>query len=211
MNFPAVLATLSDLPDTFKRQGPPYTQFIDSLADSLALYTLGADATFAQATSFVNAIDGWMDIWGLLFGIPRDINEANALYRTAIQSTVLAWVGTVPALQAWMNLFAPGGVVVENTGGVGYVLLFSGATTLAQIQSFLRLFNRIRPAGVPFQIQQAGLGLYLGTEEYLGDGRVVGNYLTSLASSVPFGLPPSTPNAVPLLADLLLVAPILNT
>lgn len=210
MDFPSVMATLLDLPDTFRQQGPPYTQFIDSLAASLSLYTLGNDATFSQVTAFSNAIDGWLDIWGLLFGIPRDQNEANALYRLAIQSTVLAWVGTVPAIQAWMNLFAPGGFVVENTGGVGYVLLFSGGTTLVQIQAFLRLFNRIRPNGVPFQIQQAGLGLYLGTEEYLGDGRVVGNYLTSLNSSVAFSLSASTPNAAPLLSDFLLNAPILN-
>ncbi len=211
MDFPSVLAVLNDLPDTFRRQGPPYTQFIDSLGASLALYTLGADATFNQVSAFSQAIDGWIDIWGLLFGIPRDINEANATYITAIQNTVAAWVGTLPAVQAWMNIFAPGGTVLENIGAVGYVLSFPGTTTFAQIAAFLRLFNRIRPNGVPFQVTQAGLGLYIGTEEFLGDGRVVGNYLTSLSTSVGLILSPSTPNAVPLVASLILEAPILNT
>jgi hypothetical protein len=207
--MPAVLATLNDLPNTFKRDGPPYTQFIDSLASSLALYTVGVDATFGQATAFENAVDGWLDIWGLLFGIPRDQNQANTTYQTHIKSIMNAWVGTVPAVQAWMDLFAPGGNVVENTSG-GYVLLFSGSTTLVQIQSFLRLFNRIRPNGVPFQIEQAGLGLYLGTEEFLGDGRVVGNYLTALSTAVGALISATTSNAVPLLADLLLNDPTIN-
>ena len=209
MDMQSVLATLNDLPSTFKRNGPPYTQFVDSLASALALYTIGADATFSQATVFDNAVDGWLDIWGLLFGIPRDQNQANATFQLHIKSVMNAWVGTVPAVQAWMDLFAPGGNVVENQSG-GYVLLFSGATPLTQIQSFLRLFNRIRPNGVPFQIEQSGLGLYLGTEEFLGDGRVVGNYLTALSSVVAALVPVSTANAVPLLADLLLSDPTIN-
>lgn len=209
MDFPAVSATLNDLPDTFKRQGPPYTQLIDSLASTLALYTLGADATMGQVASFSNAIDGWIDIWGLLFGVPRDQNQSNAAYKIAIQSILSAWVATVPALQTWMNLFAPGGTVVENTGS-GYTLQFSGATTLAQIQAFLRLFNRIRPVGMPFQITQAGLGLYLNTEEFTGDGRVVGNYLTSLSTSVGLLLGPSTSNNVPLLATLIVTDPTIS-
>jgi hypothetical protein len=210
MDFPAVLATLNALPDTFKRQGPPYTQLIDSLASSLSLYTLGADATMGQVANFNNAIDGWIDIWGLLFGIPRGQNQSNAAYKIAIQSILSAWVGTVPAIQAWMNLFVPGGTVTENSSGSGYTLQFSGTTTLAQIQAFLTLFNRIRPVGVSFQITQAGLGLYLGTEEFTGDGRVVGNYLTSLSTSVGLLLGPSTPNSVPLLATLIVTDPTIS-
>lgn len=208
MDFPAIEATLNDLPDTFKRTGAPYTQLIDSIASALALYTVSSDATFGQVTAFSSAVNGWLDIWGLLFGVPRDQNQADSVYQTYIQSVLNAWVGTVPAIQRWMNMFAPGGTVIENSPG--YILSFPGVTTLAQIQSFLRLFNRIRPNGVPFQIQQAGLGLYLGTEEFLGDGRVVGNYLTSLSSSVGLLLSASTPNAVPLLADVLVNDPTLN-
>lgn len=210
MDMLAVIATLNDIPDTFRRQGPPYTQFIDSLAEALSLYTLGSDATFDQATSFSSATDSWIDIWGLLFGVPRAQNGDNATYKAYIQALITAWVGTVPAIQTWMNLFAPGGTVVENISSPGYALSFSGVTSLAQIQAFLRLFNRIRPAGVPFQIQQAGLGLYLGTEEFTSDGRVVGNYLTSLSSSVPLALAASTPNATPLLPTLLVTDPTVN-
>jgi hypothetical protein len=210
LDFPSVLATLNDLPSTFKREGPPYTQLIDSLASSLSLYTIGSDATFGQVTDFDAALDGWIDIWGLLFGTPRDQNQSNAAYKNAIQSILAAWVGTVPAIQAWMNLFAPGGTVVENSSGTGYTLQFSGGTTLAQIQAFLRLFNRIRPVGMTFQITQAGLGLYLGTEEFTADGRVVGNYLTSLSSPVGLILGSSTPNSVPLLATLIITDPTIS-
>jgi hypothetical protein len=209
MDMPSVLATLNDLPSTFKRNGPPYTQFVDSVASGLSLYTLGADATFTQVAAFDNAVDGWLDIWGLLFGVPRDQNQANATYQTYIKNLMNAWVGTIPAVQNWMDLFAPGGTVVENTGG-GYVILFPGSTTTAQIQSFLRLFNHIRPNGVPFQIEQAGLGLYPGTEEFLGDGRVVGNYLTALSTAVNLLVSATTSNATPLLSDLLLSDPTLN-
>jgi|SRR5579859_38660 len=209
MDFASILATLNDLPNTFKREGPPYTQIINSMASALSLYTQGADATFDQVADFDSALDSWIDIWGLLFGIPRDQNQSNAAYKNAIQSILSAWVGTVPAIQAWMNLFAPGGTVIENTG-VGYTLSFSGATTLAQIQAFLRLFNRIRPNGVPFQVNQAGLGLYIGTEEYTGDGRVVGNYLTSLSTPVGVSLSGLTPNAIPLLPTLIITDPTIS-
>ena len=209
IDFPAVIATLDDLPDTFKRVGPPYTQIIDSLASALSLYTLGSDATFGQVASFADTVDDWIDIWGLLFGIPRDQNEANAAYKAHIQKVMTAWVGTVPAIQAWMDLFAPGGTVLESQGG-GYIMSFTGVTSLTQIAAFLRLFNRIRPNGVPFQVQQAGLGLYLNTEEFTADGRVVGNYLTSLSSAIALALGASTPNAVPLLATILIEDPTVN-
>jgi len=210
VDIAAILATLNDLPSTFKRDGAPYTQFVDSLATALSLYTLGADTTFGQIANFEDALDDWIDIWGLLFGVSRGQNESNATYKANIENVLLAWMCTLPAVQVWMNLFAPGGIVEEKDPGPGYILRFSGAVTLARIQQFLLLFNRIRPNGVPFQIEQAGLGLYLGTEEFTGDGRVVGNYLSSLTTPVALVLPASTPNAVPLLDTRLLTDPTLN-
>jgi hypothetical protein len=203
MDFLSVLAQLNDLPDTFKRQGPPYTQLMDSIAAALSLYTVGSDATFNQVAAFNNAVDGWLDVWGLLFDVPRNPNEADAIYRTRVQRIVLAQVGTLPAIQAWLNFYAPGGTVIENPNGFGYILSFPGTVTLAQIQQFLNSFNRIRPVGVPFGVTQAGLGVYLGTVEYLGDGRVSGNYLSILAQNVSVLLNASTGNATPLLPTLL--------
>ena len=67
-----------------------------------------------------------------------------------IQRTVLAWVGTLPALKAWVNFYAPGGSVFENPSGLGYTITLPAAMTAAQVQAFLLSLNRIRPAGVPF-------------------------------------------------------------
>lgn len=98
MNFQAVLAQLNDLPATFRPNGNPYAQFINALASAQSLFTVGADATMAQAASFNGAIDGWIDVWGLLFGVPRNQTEGNIPYATRIAETVLAWVGTLPAI-----------------------------------------------------------------------------------------------------------------
>ncbi len=210
MDMPAVEAQLNDLPSTFKRPTAWYTQFIDAASSALALYTEGEDATFGQVTSFGAALNGWLDIWGLLFGVPRNANESDTGYEIRIQQIVGAWVATVPAVQQWINFYAPGAIVTENTGSPGYVILFPGSTTLAQIGVFLSSFNRIRPIGVPFALDQAAIGVYLGTDEFLSDGRVAGNYLTSIGSRVPISLPASTPNSVPLLPTLLLQDPTLN-
>lgn len=211
MDFPAVLATLDDLPSTFKRSTGWYPQLMDSIASSLALYTNEAQATLDQVQDFAFATSGWLDVWGLLFGIPRLAGEADAAYQPRIQNTVLAWVATVPAIQFWVNLYIPGSFVLENLPGYGYTISFPGNVTLAQIQVFLNSFNRIRPVGVSFSLQQAGLGLYFGTEEFLGDGMVVGNYLTALSTPIKLSLGASTPNSTPLLPALLLTDPSINS
>lgn len=210
VDFPAVEAQLNDLPSTFTRPAGWYPQLIDAIASSLSLYTQGEDAELTQIATFGNAVNGWLDIWGLLFGIPRNANEADQAYEIRIQRLISAWVATVPAVQTWMNFYAVGGSVTENVPGPGYTLLFPGSVTIAQIQDFLTSFNRIRPIGVPFLLEQAGLGLYLGTDEFLGDGRVAGNYLTALGTPVFLSMAASTPNAVPLLPTLLLTDPTLN-
>ena len=132
MDQPAVLAQLNDLPATFRPNGNPYGQLVGSVAGALSLFTTGADATMAQVLSFGGAVDGWVDVWGLLFGIPRDANEGNIPYALRVAETVTAWVGTVPAIQAWLNLFAPGGTVKENAAGLGYVVTLPTGTTAAQ-------------------------------------------------------------------------------
>ena len=68
----------------------------------LRTLTGGADATMQQVTTFDGAMDGWIDVWGLLFGVPRNDNEGNAPYAVRVAETVLAWVGTGPAIAAWI-------------------------------------------------------------------------------------------------------------
>ena len=210
MDFPAVEAQLNDLPNTFKRNGPPYTQLIDSFAAGLTLFTLGADATAMQVALFGFALDGWLDVWGLLFNIPRNQNEANAIYGTRIARTVLAWVGTVPAIQAWMNFYTPGGVITENFPNVGYTMTFPSSVPLAVINSFLITLNRIRPAGVPFIVLIGSSGLFLGTEEFTGQGQVAGSYLTIGTTRLFPNLNATTLSFEPILPTLYLVDPTLN-
>lgn len=209
MNVTSVLAQLNDLPTTFRRYGAPYTQVVDTLANTLALYTNGVDSTVAQLTYSV-ATDGWLDVWGLIFDAPRNINEGDIPYRLRVSNTVLAWVGTLPALQVWLGLFAPGGTIAEASPGPGCAITLSAAMTTAQITAFLSTLARIRPAGVPFTVNAVSAGAFLGTLDFLGVGMLPGAYLSSGTSPVtlPFGA--STNNAVPTLPGLYFVDPTLN-
>lgn len=209
MDFKAVLGILNDLPPTFKRPNPPYIQLMDSQASALAFWTLGTDG-LVQQVSFASAVDGWLDCWGLLMGIRRVANEGNGPYATRLNETVLAWVGTLPAIQRWLNLFAPGGTVVENASGLGYAITLPAGMTAIQIAAFLSGLNRIRPAGVPFTLQQQADGLYLGTDVFYGGGMVAGSYLVSGAIPVNSFLGAVTDSAQPLLPTLLLTDPTIN-
>lgn len=210
MDFPTVLARLNDLPNTFKRNGPPYTLLMDSIAWQLTMFTLAADATSQQVIAFGAALDGWLDVWGLLWGAPRQQNEANANYALRISRTVLAWVGTLPAIQIWLNFYAPGGTVAENPSGFGYAIIFPSSMTLATINMFLASFNKIRPAGVPFAAFQALGGITLGTDIFLDTGAPKGAYLSSVLNQIPLPLSSSTPNTVPILPTLYFSDPTLN-
>lgn len=210
MDYPSVLARLNDLPRTFKREGPPYTLLIDSIGWQLAMFTLASDATSQQVLAFGPALDSWLDVWGLLWGVPRQQNEANSSYATRIARTVLAWVGTLPAIQAWLNFYAPGGTVTENLPGVGYVITFPSNMTLAQIITFLLSFNRIRPAGMPFSVAQAIGGITLGTDIFLATGAPKGAYLSSALNSLSLPIGPVTNNTSPLLPSTYFSDPTLN-
>ena len=210
MDFSSVQAILNDLPPTFTRPGAPYTQLVDAETGALVAYTLGADGMAAQAASFANAQDGWLDVWGLIAGVPRQDGEANAPYATRIGETLLAWVGTLPALQQWLDLFAPGGQVAENLTGLGYSVTLPGSMTAAQAAAFIATLNRVRPAGVPFSLNGGNNGLFLGTVNFLGEGRTQGAYLSTGASAAAPDLSPMTNNAAPLLPTLYLTDPSLN-
>lgn len=210
MDFPADEAQLNDLPSTFTRPTPWYTQLIDSISVELSQFTLGEDATFTQVSSYGLAVDGWLDLWGLLWGVPRNNGEANSTYATRVQRTVLAWVGTLPGMQAWVNFYAPGGSVTENSNGFGYLLVLPSSMTLVQIMAFLHSFNRIRPAGVPFTLFQSGSGPFLGTTEHLGQGILVGAYLPSGANGTTPPIGSGTPNAAPLIPTLYMSDPTIN-
>lgn len=206
MNFADIAGILGDLPTTFTRVGHPYDQFIDSVTTALARYTTTADGVQTQIATFPGAVDGWLDTWGLLWSLPRQVNEANSAYATRIQETVLAWMGTLPAIQTWLSLFASGGTVQENTG-LGYNINLPAALTPSQVLNFLVSLNRIRPAGVPFTVNQIGVGTYLGTIDFLGDGAMVGDYFALGTQSLALPLGATQLSALPLLPLLFLTDP----
>ena len=210
MDFLSVLSRLNALPSTFRRNSAPYTQIMDSLAWGVSLFTDTSDSTLSQVQTYANAVDGWLDVWGLLFGVPRNEDESNAVYSERIRATVQAWVGTLPAIEFWVNAYASGGVVVENANGLGYAITLPPTMTAAQVREFLFSLNRIRPLGVPFSVTQVGSGLFLGTDAFLGMGSLAGAYLTGGTVPVPLPLNATTRNSVPLLPTLLLTDPTLN-
>lgn len=210
MNFAAIAGVLNDLPGPFKRPGAPYTQLIDAGTGALLPFAAGADGMVAQGQSLSNAQDGWLDVWGLIAGVPRNPAEANAPYRARIAETLLAWVGTPAAVQTWLNLFAPGGTMTENDPGPGYTITLPSGMPAAQISAFVVTLARIRPAGVPFVVNGTVNGLFLGTVNFLGEGRVQGAYLSNGGGALPLGLSAMTNSAAPLLPTLYLSDPSLN-
>lgn len=210
MNYAAVLRQLNDLPSTYLRAGNPFGQVQESQASAAARLTNASDALLAQ-TEIDTASDGWLDVWGLLFNISRLSDESDYNYRIRILATIMAWVGTIPALNAWIVLMTgKAGSVTENTPNVGYVIHLPAGISTAQIRAFAQTLGYVRPAGVPFTIVSETGGLYLDTDVFLDGRRSWGNYLADGATPVDLGLSPVTNNATPLLPDLLLVDPTLN-
>lgn len=211
MIFDQILAQLNDLPTTFRRTGLAYGQLTDALANGLDGYTEAADATFAQIDTFDNAVWGWLDVWGLLLNIPRYDNESDILYKPRIRNTLLAWVGTLPALQMWGLLFFGQPVQVnERLPNFGYDIIVPPGVPLENIQQFIASIKRIRPAGIPFTVAEQVGSLYLDTINYFDDGEVVGDYLDDGAKNIDLGNGVITGNALPLLPDIYFNDPTMN-
>ena len=225
MQFLDALATLLDLPQPFLRpQNQWFAQLMDSFAMQISLETSGNDGIGTQVLTFPAAMDvntrqvtltgsgaqdGWIDIIGLLVNLPRNQGEGNNPYAIRIVQTLLAWVGTVPAVEAWINIFAPGGSVSENSSGLGYTIALPSSMSPSQVAAFLASFNWIRPDGVPFVVTQGTGALYVGTVEFLGGGMVMGSYLSS-GSAGALALGAVTLSTQPLIPTLMFTDPILN-
>lgn len=211
MDFTTVENQLNDLPRTFKRPDQTYLQVVDSFALALYLFTQASDGT-SQQLQFPGAQYGWLDVWGLLFGIPRFSNEADQVYAARIAFQVLAGGGPAQQIVNWIQIVYRITVsVVENLPAVGYSIIFPGGVTTAQIQTILAALGYTRPAGVPItSVFSYGAGTILDTINFMNAPDVVGAYLTGGATAVPFSVPATTNNAVPLLPSLFLTDPSLN-
>jgi hypothetical protein len=201
---------ITDLPATFTRPGTPYTDLVDSLNAGMANFTNASDSTLAQ--TFASAQFGWLDVWGAIFSIERNANESDGAYRARITFTLLAWVGTVPSLEQWgTQMLNTTIAVTENVGTVGYNITFPASLTTTQINLFLASMVRVRPAGVPFTVAQAQIGLFLDTINYLDEYAVVGGYLSEGAIAATLDISALTNSTQPLLPEYYFADPTLNT
>ena len=207
MDFQQVQSQLNDLPSTFTRSGAPWTQYIDAISAALNRLTIGGDGVSAQLT-FPNAQYGWIDVWGLMFGIQRNPNEANATYMGRISLVAVPEVGTPNGIAHYIEVAYGIAASVVESFAPGYAIQLSDNNiTLAQITNILQNLSVIRPAGVPFQLY-LGIGTYLDTVNYLDAPRIIGAYLNG---ALPPGISAGTPNSQPLLPTLFLTDPTLNT
>jgi hypothetical protein len=214
VDFSLVEAQLNDLPTTFKREGAPYTQWVDAEAAELTRYTSTADEILAQVQNFNNARYGWLDFWGLLFGgIARMLGEADARYAQLISYTVTAGAGPGVAIAKWIQVvWGLTATVTENLPGIGYTISFAESLTDDQIAMVLGSLGRIRPAGVPITASSSTrVGTYLNTINFAGGApSMTGAYFGGVVFAGVSGVAASTNNAVPLLPDLYLIDPALQ-
>ena len=210
MDFATVQKILLDLPRTFLRPGAPFTQLIDSFTAGAALYTNAADGISLQ-TDFTQVQGGWLDFWGLLFGVPRESYEADSSYRNRIVFTVTSGNGTVLGIQLWVLIVWKVIAQVTERSPVGYNIVFPATVTLAQIEQIIASIAKVRPAGVPFGVFQQGVGTFLQTINFLNAPRVTGAFLSGGSGAAQaITIPAATNNAQPLIPDLYLTDPTLN-
>lgn len=210
MNFQQIQSQLNDLPSTFTRPGHPYDQLIDAMTAGLFVGAAGDDGTIAEASSFTAAQFGWLDVWGLLFNIPRNNNEPDTAYRARIAYQVTAGAGPPVAIANWLKqVWGLVVTVLEALPAVGYTIQFSTLLTPAQLSTVLLSLAKVRPAGVPFSVLSPSDGLYLNTINFMDGANVTGAYLTG-ATPIALGIGPATNNTPPSLPTLLLTDPTLN-
>lgn len=210
MDFVQVESVLNDLPPPFKRDDATYSNVIDAITVSLARYTTAGDAITRQL-NFTTAQYGWLDLWGLLFGQPRRVNESDVTYIRRVGYTLTAGAGPPVAIANWV--FAAWGLTVlieEDFPNVGWNITFPATVTPEQAQIILNSLVQIRPAGVPFHAFLSNIGTYLDTINYLNAARVTGAYLGGLPTPLALDVADATNNSIPLFPDLLLTDPTLN-
>lgn len=207
-----VLAQLLDLPSTFTRPGEVFRWLYNSLAAGESQYTLASDGIAAELYQ-PSALGPWLSTWGEILGIPRLPGESDLAFSNRIQNTLEVAVGTLAAVQAWTSYFldTPLVSVTEAAPGqVGYTISIPAGYPAQTIANWITTLDRVRPAGVPFNLAEIAGPLMLGTYSYIGGSGFAGSYLGNGAVTVPLSIPASTTNARPLVGTTLLTDPNLN-
>lgn len=208
MLFSVIQERLGDLPASFLRSGDVFAAWQLSQALQLLEYCQGADGLVPQSY-FGSADYGWLDVWGELFGIPRNNNEANSVYQARITSTLMSPVGTVYAIQAYSTAYFGSTVTVtENLPAAGYTISLPAAAM--NRNTYLINLQKIRPAGVPFSFVQSLESFYFNTFSYFNGQYDGAFYYGGSNSTLSITIPEPIDNEQPLLPDILITDPILN-
>lgn len=210
MQFADVKARLDDLPLTFTRPGPGFQTFDRSQTAALFRYTNASDGVLNQL-DFRQAVGPWLDAWGKLFVIPRNINESDDAYQNRIVMTLLAGRCTPNAILIYLQTLGITATLQEDFVHAAFHIQFTTPLTTAGFAALAQNLGNVRPAGVPFlpfEVLQGGL--YVGTIDFLDAPKVTGAYLDSPLKSFTPTIATSTNNSVPLLPTLFLSDPTLN-
>lgn len=209
LNEAQVVDQLNQLPRTFWKPGQTYQNLIASIASGLDSFTGPANALVSQAT-LTTARYKWLDLWGLLFSVPRLPSETDTQYLNHILSILNEGNTTPVRIESYIeNIYNLTVTLTENFPNVGYTLTFEGSS--ADLNQLAADLGRIRPAGVPFFPLYVLQGaFYANTINFLNGWRVPGSYVIN--SSVPIfpTISASTTNALNTIPTQYLTDPILT-
>jgi len=206
-----VLSQLMDLPPAFLRPGSTFQQIYSSLAAGEASYTLASDG-LKYSESMPTSLNGWLSVWGEILGIPKNSGESDFFYSIRVQATLIAPVATPMGIQTWSRfiLGTQAIYVTENLITGGYTISIPVNLPPVALTNWFGDLDRIRPAGVPFNVEAQTAPLMTGTYSFIGAMGFAGAYLGFGTQPVALQIGPNTNNAAPLASEVLLVDPLLN-
>jgi hypothetical protein len=198
MNWSDVAAVLNSLPSGYLRTGSAFAAWQNSLTAASVRFTGGVDAITAQ-TSFGAAVGHWLDVWGRMLGVLRNAGESDSDYRNRISLTLLSWRGTVVGIESYLELaMGLSAVVSESFPAVGWALNIQVGYALSAAQKSILGVNLafVRPAGVPYTLNEVSGGLFLTTGNFLSGTRFPGSWLVSQNRLTGVAIPSTTNSPV---------------
>src|ERR1700693_4874664 len=162
LQFEDVLARLQALPNTFKRIGPNYSILENTIANAIYRFCEGSNGILSQL-DFNNSDFSWLDLYGQIFSVPRNVGEQDAVYRARIKNNLRMARGSPVAIQKFMSYnYGSSAEITENFTTVSWAVQMPTTIPSSQYPSIVQNLKYVRPAGAPFNaLSQAG-GIYIG-------------------------------------------------
>ena len=211
MTYLEILAQLNALPNTYVRPGSSFAALQSSRAASLFRYANAVDGLIDQL-QFSNASGVWLDVWGKLFGIPRNLQESDGNYAARISATLVAGRATPVAMILYLKIaLGLTATITEDFVKTAWQLHFNTPLSSTQFNQLMSNLAYVRPAGVP-SLAAFGSpgGTFAGTVNYLRAPRITGAYLESGGTGLSLDVASTTNNSKPLLPTTYLSDPSLN-